>query len=57
MVALLILLGLALALTVAPFELARIRLAGVGIFWWYAIVVAPSVAAALAIPLLHRESD
>ncbi len=32
-------------LVLAPLDLATIRLAGVGLLWWYAIVVAPFVAA------------
>jgi hypothetical protein len=49
--------AIALALALAPFELGRIRVAGVGVLWWYAVVVAPVTAGALAIALLPRGSD
>ena len=54
---LIILFAVAVALSQAPFELARIRLAGVNLLWWYALVVAPLVAALVAIPLLLEGRD
>lgn len=40
-------LGGALALTIAPFELGTIRLAGVSLLWWYGAVAGPVVAVAI----------
>jgi hypothetical protein len=57
MVVLIVLLGGGLALFQAPFELARLRLAGVNMLWWYTLVVAPLVATLVAAPLLRRRSD
>ena len=34
-------------LTVAPFEIGTIRLAGVSLLWWYGVVVAPVVTVAV----------
>ena len=41
-------LGGGLLLTVAPFEVGTIRLAGVSLLWWYGVVVAPVVSVAVA---------
>jgi hypothetical protein len=57
MAILIALFAIALALTLAPFELGRIRLGGVGLLWWYSVVVAPATAAALAIAFLPGGSD
>jgi hypothetical protein len=54
---LIVLFAVALALFQAPFELARVRVAGVNLLWWYALVVAPLVAALVAVPLLRRGRD
>lgn len=54
---LLVLFVVALALFHAPFELARLRVVGVNVLWWYVLVVAPLVATLVTVPLLHRRSD
>jgi uncharacterized membrane protein len=47
-------LGGVVLLTVAPFELGTIRLAGVSLLWWYGVVAAPLVAVTVtAAALLH----
>jgi hypothetical protein len=51
-----LILGGAVLLALAPFELGTIRLAGVSLFWWYGVVVAPVVVAAVAIVALIRGS-
>lgn len=56
-VVLIVLLAGALALIQAPFELSRLRVAGVSLLWWYALFVAPLVATLVAVPLLRRRSD
>ncbi len=43
-----LLLGGGILLTVAPFEVGTIRLAGVSLLWWYGVVVAPVVTGAVA---------
>ena len=40
-------LGGGVALSVAPFEVGTIRLAGVSLLWWYGLVAAPLVAIAV----------
>ena len=45
----------ALALAVAPFDLAAVRLAGVALLWWYAAVAGPAVAAGITIAILATE--
>jgi uncharacterized membrane protein len=55
-------LGGVVLLTVAPFELGTIRLAGVSLLWWYGAVAAPVVAvtvtaAALVQASRRRERD
>jgi len=35
------------ALSITPFEIGTIRLAGVGLLWWYGLVAAPAVAVAV----------
>ena len=42
------------ALTVAPYELGTIRLAGVSLLWWYGAVTAPLLAAALTAAVVLR---
>jgi len=54
---LIVLVGVALALFQAPFELGRLRVAGVNLLWWYTLGVAPLVATLVAAPLLRRRSD
>jgi hypothetical protein len=39
-------------LALAPAALGAVRLAGVGLLWWYAVLVAPLVAVAIATALL-----
>lgn len=56
-VVLIVLLAGALALIQAPFELSRLRVAGVSLLWWYVLFVAPLVATLVAVPLLRRRSD
>lgn len=54
-VTLLALLAGALALPLAPFDLAAVRLAGVSLLWWYAAVLAPLLAAVVAVFVLAGE--
>lgn len=49
-------LGGVLALTVAPFELGTIRLAGVSLLWWYGALAAPVVVVTIAAAALLRAS-
>jgi hypothetical protein len=42
-----LLLGGGILLTVAPYEVGTIRLAGVSLLWWYGVVVAPVVSVAV----------
>jgi hypothetical protein len=49
-----LLLGGVLLLTVAPFEIGTIRLAGVSLLWWYGVVAVPVAAAAVTIAALAR---
>jgi hypothetical protein len=35
----------ALAFAAAPFDMAAVRLAGIGLLWWYAALLAPATAA------------
>jgi hypothetical protein len=44
----LLLLAGGILLTVAPFEIGTIRLAGVSLLWWYGVVVAPAVTVSVA---------
>jgi hypothetical protein len=39
-------------LTMAPFELGTIRLAGVSLLWWYGVVVVPAVVIVTTVVLL-----
>jgi len=55
-VALLALLALVPLLALAPAAPGAVRLAGVSLLWWYAGLVAPLVAIAVAIPLLWRRT-
>lgn len=41
-------------LTMAPYEIGTIRLAGVSLLWWYGIVVVPVVAVAATVMTLIR---
>jgi hypothetical protein len=50
--ALLALLAAALLLALAPAAPGAVRIAGVSLLWWYAGLVAPAVATALAVVLL-----
>jgi hypothetical protein len=54
---LIVLFVVAVALFQAPSELARLRVAGVNLLWWYALIVGPLVATLVAVPLLRRRSD
>ena len=49
-----VLLGGVTVLTMAPFELGTIRLAGVSLLWWYGVVVVPVVAVGTAALALVR---
>ena len=51
-----LLLGGVAVLTVAPFELGTIRLAGVSLLWWYGLVGVPVVLVAATITLLIRRA-
>ena len=39
-------------LALAPAGLGAVRVAGIGLLWWYAVLVAPLAAAALVTALL-----
>lgn len=47
-------LGGVVALTVAPYELGTIRLAGVSLLWWYGVIAGPVVAVTITIAALLR---
>ena len=47
-------LGGVTVLTMAPYELGTIRLAGVSLLWWYGIVVVPVVAVVATVVALTR---
>jgi hypothetical protein len=49
-----LLLGGVSLLTMAPFELGTIRLAGVSLLWWYGLVVVPAVVVGATIATLIR---
>ena len=49
-----LLLGGVLLLTVAPFEIGTIRLAGVSLLWWYGVVAVPVAATAVTVAALGR---
>lgn len=49
-----LLLGVPL-LELAPVELSAVRLAGIGLLWWYAMLVAPVAAGVLVTTLLLAE--
>jgi hypothetical protein len=49
-----LLFGAALALFQAPFDLGSVRIAGVNVLWWYALVVAPALAVLATVVLLLR---
>ena len=52
-----LILGGAVVLTLAPFELGTIRLAGVSLLWWYGVVAAPVVVVTVTAVALVRSSD
>jgi hypothetical protein len=56
MAILLALYAIALALACEPFDLGRVRVAGVSIVWWYTFAVAPALAAVTVaiLPLRDR---
>lgn len=47
----------ALGLSHAPLDLGGLRVGGVSILWWYAVVVAPSLAAPVTAMVLLRSRD
>jgi hypothetical protein len=47
-------LGGVVGLTVAPYEIGTIRLAGVSLLWWYGALVAPVMVVALTAAALWR---
>ena len=49
-----LLLGGVLLLTVAPFEIGTIRLAGVSLLWWYAVVAVPVAGGIVTVAALAR---
>ncbi|HEV8141435.1 MAG TPA: hypothetical protein VGQ77_01150 [Methylomirabilota bacterium] len=49
-----LLLGGVLLLTVAPFEIGTIRLAGVSLLWWYAVVAVPIAGGIVTVAALAR---
>jgi uncharacterized membrane protein len=49
-----LLLGGVVLLTVAPFEIGTIRLAGVSLLWWYAALAVPVAAVAITVTTLLR---
>ena len=51
-----VLLGGVALLTMAPFELGTIRLAGVSLLWWYGAVAAPLAAVAITAAALVQAS-
>jgi hypothetical protein len=55
-VVLLVLLAVAPALALLPFDPASVRLAGVSVFWWYSAVGAPCLAIVVAALALLRSS-
>jgi hypothetical protein len=55
-VALLALLALVPLLALAPSAPGAVRLAGVSLLWWYAGLVAPLAAIAIAMTMLWRRS-
>jgi hypothetical protein len=51
-----LLLGGGVLLTIAPYEVGTIRLAGVSLLWWYGLVVAPVVTVAVTTGALFSAS-
>jgi hypothetical protein len=49
-----LLLGGMLLLSVAPYEIGTIRLAGVSLLWWYGVLAVPIAAVAVAVAALAR---
>ena len=49
-----LLLGGVLLLTVAPFEIGTIRLAGVSLLWWYGVLAVPVAAGTVTVAALVR---
>ena len=52
-----LLFAVALGLAHAPLDLGGVRIAGVSVLWWYALVAAPSLAALATAVLLSRSGD
>ncbi len=53
-VSLLVLLGAGILLAALPRDLAALRVAGVGVLWWYGALVAPLAGAVVAVAVLLR---
>jgi hypothetical protein len=49
-----LLLGGVLLLTLAPFEIGTIRLAGVSLLWWYGVLAVPVLAVSVTVIALAR---
>ena len=49
-----LLLGGVLVLTLAPFEIGTIRLAGVSLLWWYGVLVVPVLSVFITAAVLLR---
>jgi hypothetical protein len=49
-----LLLGGMLLLSVAPYEIGTIRLAGVSLLWWYGVLAVPIAAVAVTVAALAR---
>ena len=50
----LFLLGGVLLLTLAPYEIGTIRLAGVSLLWWYGVLAVPVLGVAVTVVALTR---
>ena len=49
-----LLLGGVLLLTLAPYEIGTIRLAGVSLLWWYGVLAVPVLAVAVTVMAFAR---
>jgi hypothetical protein len=49
-----VLLGGVLLLTLAPFEIGTIRLAGVSLLWWYGVLAVPVLGVVVTVTALAR---
>jgi hypothetical protein len=49
-----LLLGGVLLLTLAPFEIGTIRLAGVSLLWWYGVLAVPVLAVVVTVTAFAR---